>query len=49
MSMRHFLLDVRDSARSLRRGRGFSLTIILTLAITIGATTTASPSSTASC
>ena len=41
MSMRHFLLDLRDSARSLRRDRGFSLTVILTLAITIGATTAA--------
>lgn len=39
--MRHFILDLRDSARSLRRDRGFSSTVILTLAITIGATTAA--------
>lgn len=35
------IVDLRDAARSLRRDRGFSLTVILTLAVTIGATTAA--------
>ena len=35
------LLDVRDGLRNLRRDRGFAATVILTLAITIGATTAA--------
>lgn len=39
--MRNLIVDLRDSARSLRRDRGFSATVILTLAITIGATTAA--------
>jgi hypothetical protein len=34
-------VDLRDAARSLRRDPGFSLTVILTLAITLGATTAA--------
>jgi putative ABC transport system permease protein len=37
--MTTFAVDLRDSARSLRRDRGFSLTVLLTLALTIGATT----------
>lgn len=39
--MRQYIFDLRDTVRSLRRDRGFSLTVILTLAITIGATTAA--------
>lgn len=39
--MRQCLFDLRDAVRTLRRDRGFSLTVILTLAITIGATTAA--------
>lgn len=39
--MRHLLFDLRDAARSLRRDRGFAATVILTLAVTIGATTAA--------
>jgi putative ABC transport system permease protein len=35
------LVDLRESLRSVRRDRGFSVTVILTLAITIGATTAA--------
>ena len=34
-------VDLRDSVRSLRRDRGFSATVILTLAVTIGAVTAA--------
>lgn len=40
-SMATSIVDLRDAARSLRRDRGFSLTVILTLAVTIGATTAA--------
>jgi predicted permease len=40
-SMRRCLFDLRDAVRTLRRDRGFSLTVILTLAVTIGATTAA--------
>jgi putative ABC transport system permease protein len=39
--MTTFAVELRDSARSLRRDRGFSLTVVLTLAVTIGATTAA--------
>ena len=39
--MGHLLLDLRDSVRSLRRDRGFSAVVVVTLAITIGATTAA--------
>jgi len=39
--MSDLLFDVRDAARSLRRDRGFAVTVILTLGITIGATTAA--------
>ena len=35
------LVDLRDSVRGLRRDAGFSATVILTLAVTIGATTAA--------
>ena len=39
--MRGLIDDLRDSVRSLRRDRGFAATVILTLAVTIGATTAA--------
>jgi predicted permease len=39
--MRNIFVDLRDSLRGLRRDRGFSLVVILTLALTIGATTAA--------
>ena len=35
------LFDLRDAARGLRRDAGFAATVILTLAVTIGATTAA--------
>ena len=31
--------DLRDALRSLRRGRAYALTVVFTLALTIGATT----------
>ncbi|HEX7281845.1 MAG TPA: ABC transporter permease, partial [Vicinamibacterales bacterium] len=37
--MRNLMFDARDVLRGLRRDRGFTLTVIITLAITIGATT----------
>ena len=39
--MRNMFVDLRDSARGLRRDAGFSAIVTLTLAITIGATTAA--------
>ena len=39
--MRNMFVDVRDSLRGLRRDRGFSATVVLTLAVTIGAATAA--------
>ncbi|HEX4913309.1 MAG TPA: ABC transporter permease, partial [Vicinamibacterales bacterium] len=37
--MRNLLFDARDVMRGLRRDRGFTVTVIATLAVTIGATT----------
>ena len=39
--MHQFIFDLRDSARAIRRDRGFAAAVILTLALTIGATTAA--------
>jgi putative ABC transport system permease protein len=37
--MRHLAFDLRDALRTLRRDRGYAATSILTLALTLGATT----------
>src|SRR5580692_8562370 len=37
--MNHLAFDVRDAFRALRRDGGYSITVVLTLALTIGATT----------
>src|SRR5438067_6641544 len=37
--MGSFAFDIRDAVRGLRRDRGYAATVILTLALTIGATT----------